>query len=94
MGQTFKIIKYTGRLADMMGFLNDLVKRNVTIGSGLTKCIDPESGLEFLLGLHKAPYLENNAGSFLSTHQAREAGIWLFNTLVRHGGSQRLIAPI
>ena len=79
---------------DMTGFWNDLVKRNVPIGSGLTKCVDLESGLEFLLGLHKALYLENNVGSLLSMHQAREAEIWLCDTLVSHGGIQGLIAPI
>ncbi len=87
-------MEYTGRYADMTDFLNDLIKRNVHIGSGLTKCVDPETGLEFLLGLHESPYLENNVGSLLSMHQDREAVIWLCNTLVRHGGSQRLIGPI
>ena len=38
--------------------------------------------------------MESNIGSLLSTHQAREAGVWLCDKLIRHGGSQRLIAPI
>ena len=49
MGKSFKMLEYTGRFADMTGFANDLVKKDVPIGSGLTKCVDPETGLEFLL---------------------------------------------
>ena len=94
MGRTFRLVKTTGRYADMTGFANNLVKKNVPIGSGLTKCIDKMTGFEFLLGLHESPYLENNHGSLLSTNQTREAGIWLSDILHRHGGDQRLVAPI
>ena len=87
------MMTYSGRLANMTGFSNDLVKKNLPIGSGLTKCVT-DTGFEFLLGLHESPYLKNDEGSLLSTHQAREAGIYLCDTLKRHGGQQRLIAPI
>ena len=32
MGRTFCMLEYNGRLAGMIGFLNDSVKRNVPIG--------------------------------------------------------------
>jgi len=78
----------------MTGFVNDLVKKNVPIGSGVTYCVDKTTGFAFLLGLHEVPYLENNQGSLLSTNQTRDAGIWLLGVLKRHGGNQRLVAPL
>ena len=69
MRRLFRIIQETGRYANMTGFANDLVKKNVPIGSGLTRCVDKRNGFEFLLGLHEAPYLDTNEGSFLSTNQ-------------------------
>ena len=93
MGSAFRMLEYSGRMADMTGFANDIVKRDVPIGSGVTKCVT-DNGMEFLLGLHESPYLKHNAGCLLSTHQAREAGIWLCDTLKRHGDQQRLVAPI
>eukprot|EP00957_Ditylum_brightwellii_P102482 7811461-Ditylum_brightwellii.AAC.1 len=62
-----------GRFANMTGFANNLVKNSVLIGSGLTRCKDKHSGFEFMLGLHKAPYLDSNEGYLLSTNQSREA---------------------
>ena len=94
MGRTFHMIQETGRFANMTGFANDLVKNNVPIGSGLTKCVNKATGYEFLLGLHESPYLETNEGSLLSMNQTREAGIWLLDVLKRHGGDQRLVAPV
>eukprot|EP00957_Ditylum_brightwellii_P059639 4527127-Ditylum_brightwellii.AAC.1 len=91
MGHPFRMIEETEHFANMTGFANDLVKNNVPIGSGLTKCVDERNGLEFLLGLHEAPYLESNEGSLLSTNQTREAGVWLSDVLRRHGGDQRLV---
>jgi len=88
------MIEKSGRLANMTGFANDLVKNDVPIGSGLTRCINKATGFQFLLGLHEAPYLDNNEGSLLSTNQSREAGIWLADVLKRHGGDQRLVAPV
>ena len=88
------MIQETGRYANMTGFANDLVKNDVPIGSGLTKCVDERNGFEFLLGLHEAPYLGNNDGSLLSTSQAREAGICVADVLRRHDGDQRLVAPV
>eukprot|EP00957_Ditylum_brightwellii_P141981 10816714-Ditylum_brightwellii.AAC.1 len=85
MGRSFRMIEETGRFANMTGFANNLVKNNVPIRSGLTKCVDERNRLEFLLGLHKAPYLESNKGSLLSTNQTREAGVWLLDVLRRHG---------
>eukprot|EP00957_Ditylum_brightwellii_P079292 6029461-Ditylum_brightwellii.AAC.1 len=38
MGHPFRMIQETGCFANMMGFANNLVKNNVPIGSGLTKC--------------------------------------------------------
>jgi hypothetical protein len=52
------------------------------------------NGFKFLLGLHEASYLENNEGSLLSTNQFWEAGVWLADVLRRHGGDQRLVAPV
>eukprot|EP00957_Ditylum_brightwellii_P104234 7939762-Ditylum_brightwellii.AAC.1 len=40
MGCSFKMTEETVQHANMTGFPNDLVKNNVPIGSGLTKCID------------------------------------------------------
>jgi hypothetical protein len=94
MGRSFKMIEETGRFANMTDFANDLVKNNVPIGSGLTRCVNKSNGFKFLLGLHEAPYLENNEGSLLSTNQSRVAGIWLADVLCRHGGDQRLVAPV
>ena len=93
MGSPFKMIEETGRFATMTGFANDLTKDNVPIGSGLTKC-NTKQGFEFLMGMHESPYLETNKGSLISTNQAREAGIWIADVLCRHGGDQRLVAPI
>eukprot|EP00957_Ditylum_brightwellii_P093158 7092702-Ditylum_brightwellii.AAC.1 len=78
----------------MTGFANDLVKNNIPIESGLTRCKGMHSGFEFLLGLHEAPYLDTNEGSLLSTNQSREAGIWLADVLRRHGGDKHLVAPV
>lgn len=94
MGRAFRILAYNDRYADMSGFANDLVKNDVPIGSGLTKCVDNNTGFEFLLGLHESPYLEENECSLISTGQTREAGTWLSDVLRRHGGDQRLVAPI
>eukprot|EP00957_Ditylum_brightwellii_P191233 14561283-Ditylum_brightwellii.AAC.1 len=81
MGRSLHLIEETGRHANMTGFANDLVKENVPIGSGLIRCVDKRHGYEFLLGLHKVPYLETNKGSLLSTRQSREAGVWLSEVL-------------
>eukprot|EP00957_Ditylum_brightwellii_P061910 4698368-Ditylum_brightwellii.AAC.1 len=78
----------------MTGFANNLVKNNVPIGSGLTHCVNKSNGFQFLLGLHEAPYLENNEDLLLSTNQSREAGIWLADVPCHHGGDQRLVAPV
>eukprot|EP00957_Ditylum_brightwellii_P027810 2102894-Ditylum_brightwellii.AAC.1 len=94
MGRSFKMIEESGRFANMTGFANDLVKNNVPIGSGLTCCANKSNGFQFLLGLHEAPYLENNEGSLLSTNQSCEAGIWLADVFCCHGGDQRLVAPV
>eukprot|EP00957_Ditylum_brightwellii_P129305 9864030-Ditylum_brightwellii.AAC.1 len=94
MGRCFHMIEETGKYTDMTGFANKMVKANVPIGSGLTKCVDQQNGFEFLLGLHESPFLENNDTSLLSTNQAREAGIWVADVMHRHGGDQRLVAPI
>ena len=94
MGRSCQLIEEAGHHADMTGFANDLVKENVPIGSGLTKCTDKRHGYEFLLGLHEAPYLETNESSLLSTGQSREAGIWISDVLRRHGGDQCLVAPV
>ena len=48
----------------------------VKIGSGLTK-IRREDGFEYLLGIHKAPYLENSKHALLSTAQVQEAGTFI-----------------
>eukprot|EP00957_Ditylum_brightwellii_P097703 7441100-Ditylum_brightwellii.AAC.1 len=52
------------------------------------------NGFQFLLGLHEAPYLENNEGLLLSTNQSCEAGIWLADVIFCHGGDQRLVSPV
>eukprot|EP00957_Ditylum_brightwellii_P175907 13394855-Ditylum_brightwellii.AAC.1 len=78
----------------MTGFANNLVKENVPIGSGLTRCVDKRHGYEFLLGLHEAPYLKTNKGSLLSTGKSREAGVWISDVLRCHGGDQRLVTPV
>eukprot|EP00957_Ditylum_brightwellii_P080334 6109887-Ditylum_brightwellii.AAC.1 len=88
VGRSFKMIEENGRFANMTGFTNDLVKNNVPIGSGLNRCVNKSNGFKFLLGLHKAPYLENNEGSLLSTNQSCGAGIWLADVLRCHGGDQ------
>eukprot|EP00957_Ditylum_brightwellii_P166045 12642184-Ditylum_brightwellii.AAC.1 len=67
------MIEKSGQLANMTGFANDLVKNDVPIRSGLTRCINKATGVQFLLGLHEASYLDNNEGSLLSTNQSREA---------------------
>ena len=85
------MIQDTGRRTDMTGFANDLKRNNIPIGSGLIRCIDKHNGFEFLLGLHKALYLQNNDGSLLSTNQSREAGIWIANVLKRYGGINALL---
>eukprot|EP00957_Ditylum_brightwellii_P205199 15342769-Ditylum_brightwellii.AAC.1 len=94
MGRSFKMIEELGHKANMTGFANDLVKNNIPIGSGLTKCVNKATGFQFLLGLHEAPYLEDNKGSLLSTNQPQEAGIWLADVLKQHGGDQRLVTPV
>ena len=88
------MIAKSGRLANMTSFANDLVKNDVPIRSGLTRCINKATGFQFLFGLHEAPYLDNNEGSLLSTNQSKEAGIWLADVLKCHGGDQRLVAPV
>ena len=94
MGRTFRVDALTERRAEMSGFANGMNRSDVPIGSGLTKCVDKKSGYQFLLGLHESPHLPNNDGSLLSTGQTREAGIWLSDVLKRHGGDQRLVAPV
>eukprot|EP00957_Ditylum_brightwellii_P101186 7711119-Ditylum_brightwellii.AAC.1 len=66
------MIEESGRKANMTGFANDLVKNSIPIGSGLTKCVNKATNFQFLLGMHEAPYLENNKESLLSTNQSRE----------------------
>ena len=44
----------------MNGFAKDSSKMNVPIGSGLTKVTVADTGMKFFMGLHEAPYLENN----------------------------------
>eukprot|EP00957_Ditylum_brightwellii_P090202 6869841-Ditylum_brightwellii.AAC.1 len=88
MGRSFKMIEETGIFANMTGFTNDLVKNNAHIGSGLTHCVNKSNGFQFLLGIHEAPYLENNEGLLLSTKQSHETGTWLADVLHHHGGDQ------
>ena len=59
MGRSFRILEETGSYAKMTRFDNDLVKNNLLIGSGVTKCVDKLHGFEFILGLHHFPYMEN-----------------------------------
>ena len=68
MEKSFKMIEDSVRRVDMTGFANDPQKKNILIGSGLTRCIDKNNGFEFLLGLHEAPYLANNDSCLLSTN--------------------------
>ena len=90
MGRSFKITTWSNREADMCGFADGLVKTNVRIGSGVS--VYEYNGIKLLIGLHEAPYLQENAGSLLSTGQAREYGVWINDVLARHGGEQRLCA--
>eukprot|EP00957_Ditylum_brightwellii_P172087 13101088-Ditylum_brightwellii.AAC.2 len=94
MGRSFKMIEESGTFTNMTGFANDLMKNNVPIGSGLTCCVNKSNGFQFLLGLHEAPYLENNESLLLSVNQSCEASIWLAHVLCCHGGDQRLVAPV
>ena len=65
MGRVFKILSWTDQLVDMNGFANGFELKNVKIGSGVAVY---ESGNEsVLIGLHKAPCLQSNAVSLLST---------------------------
>eukprot|EP00957_Ditylum_brightwellii_P086977 6620094-Ditylum_brightwellii.AAC.1 len=75
MGRSFKMLEETERFANMTGLANGLVKNNVPIGSGLTHCVNKSNDFQFLLGLHEAPYLENNESLPLSTNQSHEASI-------------------
>jgi hypothetical protein len=90
MGRAFRITGMSNRFADMCGFADELIKSNVQIGSGVS--LYEHNGVKLLIGLHEAPYLENNNGSLLSTGQARENGVWIDDVLKRHGGSQKLVA--
>ena len=90
MGRAFRITTWSNRYADMCGFADELVKSNVRIGSGVS--LYEYNGVKLLIGLHEAPYLENNGGSLLSTGQAREHGVWIDDVLQRHGGHQKLVA--
>ena len=90
MGRAFRITTWSDRYADMCGFADELIKSNVRIGSGVA--VYENNGNKLLIGLHEAPYLENNAGSLLSTGQARENGVWINDVLKHHGGNQRLVA--
>ena len=77
----------------MTGFTNDLTKNDIPIGSGLTK-IFTSDGQPILLGMHEAAYLKNNAGSLISTNQAREAGTWVDDVLKCHSGTPRIVVQV
>ena len=91
MGRVFRVIQYTNRYADMMGFASGVAKKRVRIALGVAVYTNPE-GLRTLIGLHEAPYLEHNTTSLLSTGQAREHGVWVDDVLQRHGGKQMIMA--
>jgi hypothetical protein len=91
MGSIFRVIAWTNRYADMMGFASDVEKKRVRIASGVAVYTDSD-GLRVLIGLHESPYLENNTTSLLSTGQAREHGVWVDDLSNRHGGRQMIMA--
>ena len=47
MGRCFKLLEESGRFTNMTGFASDLVITNVTIGSGVKKYVDKNTGFNF-----------------------------------------------
>lgn len=94
MGRSFRIIKETGRHANIIGFASDLVENNILISSGLTRCANKRNSFRFILSFHEANYLVTNEGLLISTNKLREAGIWVADVLKRHIGDQILVAPV
>ena len=90
LGAPFHVVAWSNQHADMSGFADELVVRNVRLGSGVA--VTQVNGVKVMLGVHNAAIMPNNSGSLLSTGQAREHGVWLNDVLERHGGEQRLVA--
>ena len=72
------MIEKTGRLANMIGFANDLVKNNMPIWSGLTHCIKKGNDFQFYSGYVKHLTLKTMLDlCFLPTSQERLEYGWL-----------------
>ena len=76
------------RTVSLVGFHNDLKKKSIIIGPGVT-AIDMPSG-PILLQVNEAPLVEGDGNSLLSTAQARENLVKIDDISKWHGGSQRI----
>lgn len=54
------MIQETEINANITRFANDSVKKNIPIGSRLTRCVNKRNVFQFILGLNESPYLHTN----------------------------------
>ena len=90
IGNGFTEISQSDKTVTLVGFNDDLSKKEVPIGSAAAAVDLPRRTI--IIQLNEAPLLQNGTNSLLSTTQARESGIVVDDIAKRHGGCQMIQA--
>ena len=86
IGNGFTEISRTDKTMTLVGFNNDLSKKEVPIGLAAAAIDLPKKTI--IIQLNEAPLLQDGFNSLLSTAQAREGGVIVGDVAKRHRGHQ------
>ena len=90
IGNGFTEVSHSDKTVTLIGFNDDLSKKEVPIGSAATAIDLPRKTI--IIQLNKVPLLQDGSNSLLSTAQAREGGVIVDDVAKRHGGHQLIQA--
>ena len=90
IGNGFTEISHSDKTVTLVGFNDNLSKKEVPIGSAATAIDLPRKTI--IIQLNEAPLLQDGSNSLLSTTQARESGVVVDDVAKRHGGHQMIQA--
>ena len=88
VGNGFREISRSDKTVTLVGFNNDLSKKEIPIGSAAAAIDLPRRTV--IIQLNEAPLLHGGSNSLLSTAQAREGGVIVDDVAKRHGGWQHI----
>jgi len=89
VGKGFKIESTTARSVNVQGFSEKMTIDKLPIVTAITAIDLPETTL--ILEFNECIHVENNAVSLMSTFQARENSVDVYDVTRRHGGKQSIM---